>query len=352
MRVVLHVGPPRTGSTFLQSRVFPNIPGVYDVRSRDTTFMSQLRDLLDENPLFLDIGSARDMLLSRLVGVKEEIVLISAEECFGSYTSLVESAAYHAKQFHDNCRKTALLAALFEGAKVFVMFRRQDAWIVSAYMIFIQNMYTFGIHEFLAPDGGGGVWPYAARSTKPCCDIRTLDWSVYIKNYHRAFGRDNVLALPQEMMREDLKGFLGRFCNFLGVAPYAPDIVPIENRSYSALSLRIALLINRFCLAPGNRFGFIPTHPFSKTIALRRQARDTWLLWALAGISRRISLRWILSDVLDRAHYRRADPLGPSRRTEIVRQFEEGNRRLAEKTGLDLSRYGYYGAPPGEDPPL
>ena len=176
----------------------------------------------------------------------------------------------------------------------------------------------------------------------PSCDYRVLDWSVYVKNYYRLFGRKNVLVLPFEMLIEDSRQFLDRLYEFMGVAPYYPEATVWANRSYSKLAYKLAMIFNRFVHTAENPLGFIPFRPYLSQIMKLREARDTKLLWILAGISRRISLYWFLNDIVSKFNYQKPDLLTPRQRKEILDHFRESNRQYAELIGIDLGKYGYY----------
>jgi hypothetical protein len=170
--------------------------------------------------------------------------------------------------------------------------------------------------------------------------VKTLDWGVYVRNYYENFGKDNVLVLPYEMMIHHFDEFLDRLYRFMGVEPYIPETVETANRGYSALSVKVALLLNRFIHSRGNRVGFIPNRPFIWYLLKRR---DRSLLFRiLLGISSRMSLSWFLQKVVERFYYRQADPLGPERKREILEYYVDRNREYSRLIGIDLARYGYY----------
>lgn len=338
-QVFLHLSPHRCGTRYVRDHIFAKLRGVCAIWTRDPTFEFSVLDAMDEHPLFFNIEVAKERIRKRIENVEEDIIVISNQDFFGDYLKTVPGG-YIATPFHDNSQKADLLARVFDNPKVIVTPRRQDGWVESAYMHFIHNFFYFGVEDFLHRERTDAT--HGWRSAKPCCDYRVLDWSVYVRNYYRLFGRDNVLVLPFEMLVQDEREFLDRLYEFMGVVPYYPATRVWANRSYSAPAYKLAMIFNRFVRTAENPLGFIPFRPFLSQIMERRKIKDTRLLWFLAGISRRINLYWFLNNVVSRFNYRKPTLLTPQQRAEILDHFRNSNRRYAELIGIDLGKYGYY----------
>ena len=341
-QIFLYIGPHRTGTTFLQNNIFPYLPGVCNVHSRDPECNDILFDATDQHPMFLDLVPIRNRLLSRFEKFDEETVLLGDGHLFGDYGRFNTDGYYVSKAFYDHKKNAKILSRLFDAPKIIMTPRRQDRWLESCYTHFVHNYFTVTIDEFLNPAVRRGDFEFKSRSLKPCCDTTVLDWSVYVDNYYTIFGRENVLVIPNEMMGVELDAFLARLCAFLDVPAVHPLTVDHVNRSYSELSLRLALTLNRFVWTSQNRFGIIPLAPFNAWIQRKRKVKDTKVLWFLAGVTRRLTLHWFLSEVVDRFNYQRPDILGPERRQAILAHYKDANRKLATMIGIDLGRFGYY----------
>jgi hypothetical protein len=341
-QIFIYVGPHRSGSIFLQRTIFPHIAGLCSMFTHDPECNNLVWDAMDQHPMFVDTDAIRERIHRRFEGVKEDRILLSNEEFFGDYGKYNSDGFYISKPFDDHQHRTELLARLFDGAKIILTPRRQDLWLESAYMHFVHNFHTLTIDEFLNPDGTSDTFKFSARSRRPCCDTTALDWSVYVENYYRVFGRENVLVVPHEFVLNEVHAFLDRLADFFGLPAYHPETIAHINRSYSKRALRIALALNRFVWTERNPCGIIPTFPFNARIQERREVRDSKLLWLLAGVTRRISLSWFLSEVVDRFGYRKPDILGPERRQRILEHYKDKNRRYQDLIGFDLERFGYY----------
>ncbi len=340
--IFLYAGPHRSGSQFLQTHIFPHVPGLCTMRERDHEGNDIVMEVLDEHPMFVDFEAYRRRLAKCIAAQEEENILFSNEDYFGDYGKYISDRVYVCKPFYDNEQRAVFLSKLFDRPKVILTPRRQDLWVQSAYMHFVHNFHTVTFEEFFNPGMLKGSSPFGTRSLKPSLDYKTLDWGLYVENYFRIFGRENVLVVPHEMVLHSLHEALEKMYTFMGVEPYYPEQVPHINKSYSPLAYRLAMVFNRFVRNGQNPLGIIPLQPFLVEIQRMRQKKDTRLLWFLAGISRRVHLRWFLHDVLGEFDHGKLDLLGPERRQTILEYYKEPNRKYAELIGTDLRKYGYY----------
>lgn len=337
---IIHIGPHRCGGTFLKRRIFPNIEGVYDVHHKDYDTISFILNAMEENPLFLDFSEIKKEIFQRFKNVGESIILITESDFFGSYFGMASAEFFYSKQFCDSKYNAAFLHSIFPGAKIFLTPRRQDKWIESYYRHNLRAFNTVTMKEFINPQFHKTLGQYSARSLKPCSDTKTLDWAVYVENYYRIFGKENVLVLPYEMMINEFEEFLRRMYEFMGVNPFDPGKVQTEKRSYSKFSCKLAFLLNRFVHTRKNPFGIIPDRPFVHFLMKNRDRSA--IFGILLRISVRISLPWLLSNVIDKIHYTDPDLLGAAQRKEILNFYKAPNEKYAELIGMDLRKYGYY----------
>jgi hypothetical protein len=346
-KLFIYAGPHRSGSLYIRNHIFPHIPGVYSTYTRDPVINSLILDAMEKHPYFVDPVATRIEILDRLKDVEEDTILISNEEFFGDYGRHNSDGEYIIQPFNDNSHRTDVLFKIFdcpefETPKVMMSMRRQDRWIESAYMHFIHNCRIFPFDDFLAAHSTGGVIKYSSRSATPGVDTKSLDWGVYVKNYHRVFGSENVLVLPFEMGTKELTQYLDRLYDFMATERFYPDDVPYVNRSLSKTAFKLAKIFGPWVRQKENPYGFIPAQPFIGWIQRKRKVKDTKVLWFLAGICRRIDLFWFLRNVVSKYNYERPDHLGPERRQVILDYYREANKEYAALIGVDLGKYGYY----------
>lgn len=298
---ILHVGLHKTGSTFLQQQVFPKLRGVLYNGSGywcDDFAKSLDRQLRFWNPLYVD-GDAWRKEIERIQAERNAgILLLSQESLVGR---LLDG-------YRDHEYLTAKLKVICPDAKIFLVFRRQDTWVESAYRQTLHLGFSVPADRFLnattkAPFGHMSRPNYVQLSL----NTNQLDWSLVVENYQKTFGRDRVLALPYELMSEDIQGFLKRFYEFSGIDPYYPAKASRANRSYSLPSARLAYFVNKF----------VP----------RRQRR---------------LVREFLQEKVDRLYYRPGNLLSDDVRAAIWTYYADANRRLEQVSGCALAQYGYY----------
>jgi Sulfotransferase family len=329
MNIYLHVGMPKTATTFLQARCFPYFKGL-KYQNND------IRDLVDRiiytNPIFLDLKRTRQEFDALLRNVDEETLLISQERLFGNML----------RNYHDNVYLASCLKAVFPNAKLIIVIRRQDELVESIYKQSLQSWHHQRINSFLNYRHGS----FADSDDQlglPSLDVKQMDLYRYVQNYVEHFGRENVFVLPYELLRHDQRAFLERLAAILKVEPIYPPGNNHENRGYSWLSCRIALLLNRFVRVEGDGsrlLQFIPNKPFLSY--LNRRAAEKKIYKTLGGISRRLTLRYFLQNGLDRVVYIRRNLISKHKRESIMAFHRESNARLDQEFNLNLKRFGYH----------
>ena len=327
--IYLHVGMPKTATTFLQARWFPYLKGI---RYQNNA----IRDLVDRiiytNPILLDLRNIRHELDGLLANMDGEKLLISQERLFGNML----------QNYHDNVYLAGCLKVFFPNAKVIIVVRRQDELAESIYKQALQSYYSQTLNSFLNYRNGA-----FADSCDPLglpnLDIKQLDLHRYVQNYIEHFGRENVCVLPYELLRDDRRAFLDKLSAALEVDPVYPANNYHENRSYSWTSCHVALVLNRFVRVEGDGsrlLQFIPNKPFLSY--LNRRAAEKRIYKTLGNISRRLTLRHFLQEGLDRVIYIRRNLISKRKRDSIMAFHRESNAQLDQEFDLDLKRFGYY----------
>ena len=326
--IYLHLGMPKTGTTFLQTRCFPFLTGI---RYRDPRIMNLLDQIAYTNPAFLDL----DLIKREADGIMDaagESMLISHERLFGNMLS----------NFWDHTYITRSLKHLFPDARIIIVIRRQDELVESIYKQSLQSGYHQRIDSFLNYRKKA-LQDAADTLGQPNLDVKQLDLRRYVQSYAAHFGRNNLLVLPYELMREDQETFLKKLFAFIDVEPFYPNRNGRENRSYSWLSSHVALFLNRFVRieGDGSRFlQFIPNKPFSSFLA--GAPSDRRLDRSLRAVNRGLTLRYVLQNGLDKVAYTNRNLISDKKRELIISVHRESNRALDVEFDLGLGSFGYY----------
>jgi hypothetical protein len=317
-QIIIHVGLHKTGTTFLQDKVFPALPGVrfvhplYYPRPDDGPIERFMLELLFRNPVCIDVEAHRAKIDAWLAQVPEPTVLISSEAFVG-----------YPVENHNNLRANAdLLAELFPAAKIWLVIRRQDKWVESAFSQLLKSGFSTTVERYLHYHAGQ-FGPYQIGMFHgPNVDARDLDWERFDAYYRRRFGEQAVSTLPFELFMADSDEFLRRFYSFAAVEQGVfPDTKERVNQRWSPLEVRLAQLLN--------------TVPMPIKRAIRDRVGRGWHPVAL--LSRTIVPRlprW--TPGLGQATYVDAE-LGAA----LLELHRSSNRVLAERIGLDLGQYGY-----------
>lgn len=338
--VVLHVGIHRTGTTFLQKRFFPFLKNVHFVCRENYTdppvgsVAARLKRIAGTNSLFLDLAAEKAALERSLEPAGQATVVISMEQWFGS--------PWYG--FYNNLDNSQKLRYLFPEARIVLVIRRQDTLLESLYRQILRGyayptpatFLNIADGRFLELDQGDRFFPRV--------NPRTLDFHRYVRNYRSLFGERNVLVLPCERMHQDPTGFFDALCGFIGTQPHHPDTTQQVHQSYSLLSCRIALALNRFVRVDWRgRTGlprFLPHQPLSGYLS--RTPPDSRLHRVLAEINERISLDYLLTNVVDRYARTEGQLIDGRTRRLVMDLHHDSNRALDEELDLGLRQYGYY----------
>ena len=301
-RPLIHVGYIKTGSTWLQDAVFAD-PRSGLVLPGAAPRADLVAELVTCNPYAFDAASARALFDRRVLesNAGDRIPAWSEETLLGD--PLVRR--YDGRAVCDR------IAAVFPEARILICIREQKAMAVSMYREHVKQGTSHGFQMFI---GAGDE----ARSFTPILRPDFLEYHHAISYYQAAFGTENVLVLPQEMLARDRKAFLARLTEFCGASHFDPDEPVRANIGAAGASLALKRMLNRLVvrdpLRSRQKAGF---RAVSRIAGLADRI-------APAGVNRRIEQRW-----KDLAGARYAGLYGAS------------NRWTAELIGVDLAAYGY-----------
>jgi len=322
-QIILHVGLHKTGTTFLQEQVFPALAGVRFVhplhvqRPDDGPIERFVFEILFRNPACIDLDRHREAIAAWLATVTEPTVLISSEAIVG-----------WPFENHSNLATNAeLLAAVFPEAKIWLVVRRQDKWVDSAYAQLLKAGFSPSIERYLNADGDTHQFGRYNHSVYngPNLDAHDLDWNRFDLHYRGRWGHDAVLTLPFELFTADSEDFLRRFYSFaaLGEQP-VPSTEARVNERWSPLAAGVAKLVNRV--------------PMPVKRAIRDRVGASWHPAAVLerGLAR---LGPVVPNSLTRG---RARHLSPELGAALLRLHRWSNQALAARIGVELDGFGYY----------
>lgn len=243
---LIHIGFPKTGSTFLQEwfSLHPQmhyapgaIGGFYNVYE-----ICRLA------------ADPKNSEIKYFVTSNEELSVPS----FNTGTNINNSKQNLAELIStDRAQESvcAMLKALFPNGKILLVTRGFKGIIISGYSEYIKHGGTLSIKEFTTvsfnEDGGG------------------LNYSFLIDLYEASFGKENVIVLPYEMLRDNQVQFLSVVEQRLKI-PHIELAVGRINESLSSLEMywypRMSSLVSEYSLPLGKKISKLIVNKYIKKL--------------------------------------------------------------------------------------
>jgi hypothetical protein len=305
--VLAHVGLHKTGSTWLQSRIFENPEsGFVDIAS-----VIGRRELLD---LFVRVSDL-DFDASVAMGAVAPAVDRARAAGLVPVLSHERLSGYSPAGSFDRVLIADRIRQVFPDVKVLIVVREQVSLIDSMYGQYVTDGGSLGLSRFLrgAPARVGRM---------PGFDYDIYCFDNLVAGYRRLFGHDRVLALPFEGIQADMPRFLGAIAEFAGVDPWLPDVDESVNARHPVPVQGLRRFVNRFAVRT----------ELSPTGMVHVRHTDELFRRLHPAFERIIPSRW---DV--RLRRRRIDRIARA----VGDRYRVSNQRLAEMIDWDLEALGY-----------
>ncbi|NNE28127.1 MAG: hypothetical protein HKN16_00720 [Saprospiraceae bacterium] len=289
--MIVHIGYHKTGTTFLQNRVFPFLEGI-DYKEYHTS-EERLRPIFNfTTPEYLDW--------------KKKNHVDSSINSLYSYEGLVGTMGLGTYNLEIGNR---LKESGFQ--KVIITIRRQDRMLESVYRQYVQQ--------------GGVLKPQAFISDSRYFRWSYLDYFPLIDHYAQLFGPENILILTQEELKSNQNDFVQRIVEFCGSGKYTPlqEISGRKsNRSLSYFSIKTLRVLNHFT------YNFYrPSHVLTKRIStwkfrlLFQRYLDPWFMLKVSGAKK------FYSEALAK---------------KVRLMFRDSNEELEKKFKVPMLAMGFY----------
>ncbi|HED53163.1 MAG TPA: hypothetical protein ENJ00_03060 [Phycisphaerales bacterium] len=302
--LIIHVGLHKTGTTWLQNRVFTN---------NDLGFHSPwgpmaspaVAEFMLVDPLAFDAKATHERLAPDITAARDRglIPVLSHE----GLSSRPVRGTYYAPTVAKR------LADVFPEARIIIGIREQKGMILSLYRQFVRNGGTYSLTQFIGTGNEPPGW-------SPLCRLDFFHYDRFVRLYQDLFGEDNVLVLPLELLRDDEPDYLRKILAFAGsdAPPDALGQAGASNVGWGGCTLGLYRCLSRFAVR--NPLG--PKQPWP----VRWSQRICYKLDAIIprSMHKKVEARW-KATIADRV----ADRFAPS------------NARLAAMTGLNLKELGY-----------
>lgn len=205
--IFFHVGTGKTGSTFLQDRVFPKFKGIYYFPTNKWRNWPTL-----------------------LPKVQEKKILVSRE---------------FDRQFLDEIKK---FSSVYPNAYPIIVFRRQDTYIASQYRRIVKNGWNKEFQDFFDLEGDTGYFKH-----------KELDYLWQIEQLKKHFNQEPIIFNYHDLSKNP-DAYIQKFAEIIGAQVKLNDIDrSVKHSSYSEKQLkRFHKLSMRFDLSKRPRSSFGP----------------------------------------------------------------------------------------------
>ena len=300
---LIHVGLHKTGTTWLQERVFQARHGTEVAYCHDVPLIH--RHLIVPATDEFDPASAREAFkpVIDLAAARGLLAVISDEALAGR--------PFHAKYLPEI--HAARLAATFPEARILITVREQRRVIYSMYGQYLRYGFTSGLRDFLATAPEMSIH-------RPVLDRSYFDYVRLSRVFERFFPARQVVVCPLEWMLSRPDAAMGIIFEGTGIrASKVEDRLTgqVVNPAWSDLANE--------ALRHANRFNNQDSRGLSSRPLVRPNSIAHWVN-RFTPPSLRRSMKATRMRMIDEA---------------IGDYYEASNSTLSERTGLPLADYGY-----------
>jgi hypothetical protein len=298
--MLIHVGYPKTASTWLQQDLFSS-PAAgfwypYRIEAKEQFLLS--------DPYRFSAERVRGVFEPGIDEAQQRglVAVISDEWLIGNQVT----ADYRGKQIAEQ------LAAVFPEARVLIVLRQQESMLLSSYREYVVCGGCETLEEFI---GVAVVRP----GFEPHCRLDHFEYDLALAHYRRLFSPEAVMVEPFERMVADPIKFYRRLAAFCGARGSYEQPEPAHNVGLRGATLTARRALNNL------------VHPFGLQFE-----RGTWRRSTIAR-----SAEWIGRVLPSIVHDRCESDLRRRLRAQVNGYYIESNRRTRDLIGIDLAAFGY-----------
>jgi len=340
MKKYVHIGYPKSGSTWLQWNLFPKHRQIFHLGRAygDTIIDDDVRlvlwsDLIEKPEFLFDEAAARRCFVRYF----EQAEAMSGITACGISHELITNTAHGRVDLSERARRVARIFG--PGTEIIMVVRNQLSFIRSLYTgLLKEGGITRTYDQFL-------FYFYYDQDRSP---FSTLFYDKVYELYADLFGAEHVHVVPFEILQQQSPlEFARRVCEGLGVDPIENVDTSRKNQSPSPKLLSLMLEVNKqFRFYLGNDaferpWGFCATPLYTKVFGIeepeenRQSARKYLSVFQMTDAAvEQVERQGVV--------LREMDTRMPDRYRELFcRAYAPHNLRLQQLTGWDLQPYGY-----------
>jgi len=299
---LIHIGYHKTGTTFLQKRVFGSPESGFACPWGQQPPEVVQRFILC-NAFSFDPGAARAPFDRGLQEAARggRVPVMSHEQLSGHPIG----GTYETKEIADR------LHATFPEARILIGIREQKAMILSFYRQAIRKGHAMSLSELIGTGQEPAGWAPRLR-------LEHLAFHHAVSYYQGLFGPERVLVLPMELLKQDQAEYVARIARFTGLQ--APDLEVRKPENVGWLGFALAVRRRLNLLVPRRQLG----GPY---------CRRWYIAWKITDLVNAAAPRKLHQAFDDRLRAQIAQRVGDF--------YRDSNRELEHRAGLDLGGFGY-----------
>lgn len=225
MAIYVHIGYPKTASTWLQQNFFPFIQNAYYPPRAKV-----IPQIIRQNSLAFNPRSLQELYNK----VKQDHLILSSENLVGTSYNFGLNGYLTAEHAHK-------IYNIFPEATILLFIRRQQDIIASNYVQYIKGGGTWGINKYLFHKNFTGLSGLFLFS------FHYFEYDLIIRYYQKLFGEDRVKVYLFEEFAENPKLFCEKIAEQLDLKIAMKDLeFKKANPGYRIFILSLARLANLF----------------------------------------------------------------------------------------------------------
>ena len=302
---LLHIGMPKALSTWLQKNLFIPENGFTQLQN---PFESQL-SFISPHSFDFSADKTNEAIMVSSKGIDPgHIPVISNESLAGN----IFYGGYNRKEIADR------LYSVFPEAKVLIVIREQRQMIRSLYKTLVFFGMPHRLKDLLCPSD-------VHMGPLFCQDY--LYYDRLVEYYQSLFGAEHVRVLAYEEFQHTPNVFIDKVGSFCEAKHINHDGLPLQKRlnvSQSLATIHARRLLNSSWYSTPFNYGGYVTVNIDKRMELLAKSKKSHV-WVPK----------VFELYLEKKFQQQVGKY-------VDKSFMESNRRLAELTGMELEKYGYY----------